>query len=71
MSGKGEPAMKKRWLAFAGMFTVLLIGFVVARLLSPTLKLERTVIAELPKGINRLIKTDLDGDGEIELATAC
>lgn len=63
--------MKKRWITFAGMFTVLLIAFVVARLLSPTLKLERTVIAELPKGINRLVKTDLDGDGEIELATAC
>ncbi len=33
--------------------------------------MHRTVIAKLPKGLNALVKTDLDGDGEPELLAIC
>ncbi|MFN3422515.1 MAG: hypothetical protein ACK40X_12405, partial [Armatimonadota bacterium] len=35
------------------------------------LKVHRTIISEFPKGINSLIKTDLDGDGNPELLATC
>ncbi|MCS7186341.1 MAG: VCBS repeat-containing protein [Armatimonadota bacterium] len=63
--------MKRRWLFGFVAFAILLISLVVIWLRLSTLKVERTIIAELPKGINRLVKTDLDGDGEIELMATC
>jgi hypothetical protein len=32
---------------------------------------ERTIVAELPLGINTLVPTDLDGDGEPEILAVC
>lgn len=64
---KGESDMKVRWLIGFLALTVVVIALIVAWLRFSTLRVERTVIAELPIGINQLVKTDLDGDGEPEL----
>ncbi|MCX7968965.1 MAG: hypothetical protein N3B10_10850, partial [Armatimonadetes bacterium] len=63
--------MKRRWLFGFVAFAILLISLVVIWLRLSTLKVERTIIAELPKGINRLVRTDLDNDGEFELIASC
>ncbi len=63
--------MRKQWLIISSAFLVVIIAFIAYWFCSPTLKVKRTVIAELPEGINRLVKTDLDSNGEIELVATC
>jgi len=60
----------KRWLlGLSAIVVVVILALALWR--SSSLIVERTVIAELPLGINRLIPTDLDGDGEPEILAVC
>ncbi|MEJ7614057.1 MAG: VCBS repeat-containing protein, partial [Candidatus Fervidibacter sacchari] len=60
----------KRWLlGLSAIVVVVVLALVLWR--SSSLIVERTVIAELPLGINRLVPTDLDGDGEPEILAVC
>jgi len=60
----------KRWLlGMSAIFVVVVLALALWR--SSSLIVERTVIAELPLGINKLIPTDLDGDGEPEILVVC
>jgi len=60
----------KRWLlGLSAIVVVVILAFALWR--SSSLIVERTVIAELPLGINRLVPTDLDGDGEPEILAVC
>jgi len=60
----------KRWLlGLSAIVVVVVLALVLWR--SSSLIVERTVIAELPLGINRLVPTDLDGDSEPEILAVC
>ncbi len=52
--------------------TALLVVVVTLSLWrSQRLSLEREIVAKFPAGVNRLVATDFDGDGEIELVATC
>ncbi|MEZ8218236.1 hypothetical protein B0813_001773 [Candidatus Fervidibacteria bacterium JGI MDM2 SSWTFF-3-K9] len=60
----------KRWLlGLSAIVVVVILALALWR--SSSLIVERTVIAELPLGINRLVPTDLDGDSEPEILAVC
>lgn len=60
----------KRWLlGLSAIVTIAILAFSFWR--SSLLIVERTIIAELPLGINRLVLTDLDSDGEPEILAVC
>ncbi len=64
--------MRYRWLiGIAAVIVLAAIFFLAWRHATTPLKVHRTVIAEFPKGINSLVKTDLDGDGNPELLATC
>jgi hypothetical protein len=60
----------KRWLLGLSAIVVLAVSM-LALWRSSSLIIERTIIAELPLGINTLVSTDLDGDGEPEILAVC
>jgi hypothetical protein len=60
----------KRWLFGLSAILVLAVS-ALALWRSSSLIIERTIIAELPLGINTLVPTDLDGDGEPEILAVC
>jgi hypothetical protein len=52
--------------------TVLLVIAVILFLWrNQRLSLKREIVAKFPAGVNRLVVTDLDGDGEAELVATC
>ena len=60
----------KRWLFGLSAIVVLAVS-ALALWRSSSLIVERTIVAELPLGINTLVPTDLDGDGEPEILAVC
>jgi len=60
--------MRWRWVLRVAF--VLLALFALWWQASQRLWLSRTIVAKVPSGVSRLIKTDLDGDGEPELLVA-
>jgi len=60
----------KRWLLGLSAILVLVVS-ALALWRSSSLIVERTIVAELPLGINTLVPTDLDGDGEPEILAVC